>query len=193
MDEIATEVVKTSVEVALRPVTEIAENVLGRLGGDWLAENRRRNREHLRRETDQILEGRGVSPIPEPSPAVIVPLLSAAQDESREELLRLWAQLLAASVDPNRSSSYRREYVEIVQKLEPIDVRCLMLLWTTNGHMAPSKKDFIAQNLGVSPDEIEMSFRNLAKLELTFTAAGGAPAAYPALTTLAKRLMQLAN
>ena len=51
---------------------------------------------------------------------MLIPLLEAAVDESREELQALWAALLAnAMVDGGRR--VRRDYFEAVRQMEPLD------------------------------------------------------------------------
>lgn len=114
-------------EVALRPVTDIAADALGYAGGDWLHERGIKARARLQEKTRKELETRGVTPEDAP-PSVLIPLLIAAQDESREELLDLWAKLLAATLDPNRAGSVRREFIEAVRQMEPLDAKVLQSL-----------------------------------------------------------------
>jgi len=189
MEDDAKEVVKAGLEIVLRPVTEIAENVLGRLGGDWLSENRARNRARLKAETDEILRRRKVENAQEPPPSIVVPLLTHAQDEGREALVSLWAKLLAAAMDPALAGNYRREFVEIVQQLEPLDV--LVLPQLAHADLSPSRREYLAKHLSVSADQVELSFRNLNRLEVTFQMAGGNPKIYPILTTLGRELLVL--
>ena len=48
----------------------------------------------------EILQRRNVQK-PEPvSPSLAIPLISAAYDETRPELQQIWAELLAAAMDP---------------------------------------------------------------------------------------------
>jgi hypothetical protein len=190
MDDDAKDVVKAGMEVILRPVTEIAENVLGLAGGDWLSEKRARNRERLQNQTKEILKERGIDKPEEPSPSIIVPLLTQAQDEGRDELLSLWAKLLAAAMDPARSKNYRREFVEIVSEMEPLDALVLPIL-TAPGEFRPSRKECVASRLSISADQVELSFRNLIRLEVAFEMRGGAPQIYPIVTTLGRALLML--
>lgn len=165
MNDDGKELIKIGMEVALRPVTDIASDILGVFGGAWLHEKHERIRRRLKEETEEIFRERGVREPQEPSPSVIVPLLTHAQNETREELLRIWAQLLAASMDPTRSHLYRREYVEIVRRLEPLDARVLKRLPTSlAGHI--NQRNSFATEFKVNPGEIDVSFRNLVALEL---------------------------
>lgn len=186
MDE--NELIKTGMEVALRPVTDIAENALGLLGGDWLSEKRARNREKLKARTREINAKRGVSPDDDPSPSVVIPLLSAAQDESREEVLEFWAQLLASAMDPDRQASYRREFVGIVKELEPADAIILPMINTTT-HLKPTRREFIERTLQMHPDVIELSIKNLVRLGLAHINELGDRAVFPITTALGRQFM----
>ncbi|MGN6148598.1 MAG: Abi-alpha family protein [Rhizomicrobium sp.] len=191
MDDDGKEVIKIGMEVALRPITEIAQNVLGIAGGDWLAERRRLNREKLSRRTDKILKERGVNAPEEPSPSIAIPLLSAAQEEGREELAELWAKLLATAMDPARKHSYRREFLAIVRELEPLDIRAISALDKFgNMQSQTDRKYLIAQEANVSEDMVAISFRNLHRLELTADSQVGDRRTWPQLSFLANELLK---
>jgi hypothetical protein len=189
MDE--NDLVKAGMEVALRPITDIAENALGLLGGDWLSEKRTRNRERLREKTEEILRNRGSKFDTDPSPSVVKPLLSAAQDESRVGLTDMWAALMATAMDPKTQGIYRSEFVSIAAKLDPIDARVLELC-DGPGDFEPTKRDNIVQRTGASVDEVMNSFRNLARIELIFPAPGDIInwRAQPSLTTLGRQFLR---
>jgi hypothetical protein len=190
MDE--KEIAKIGMEVVLRPVTDVAENVIGVLGGDWLSEKRRLNREKLKAKTDEALKRADVKEPVEPSPSVALPLLSEAQNESRDELLDIWAELLAAAMNPKRSNMYRREFVNIVQQLEPLDVQVLPLL--VDGTLYdPSRQFHISHRLGVTEEQVLLSFRNLRRLDLTEDRPGAALGAKPTATVLGKQLLAVVN
>jgi hypothetical protein len=161
MDEV--DLVKTGMEVMLRPVTEITENALGLMGGDWLSEKRTQNRAKLKLKTEKILKDRGAKLDADTSPSIIAPLLSAAQDEGREELLDVWAKLLASAMDPKRRGGYRREFVDIVKQFEPLDV--LVLLEFEKPGMQPSTAvNQISERLGLERDQVVLAVLNLGRL-----------------------------
>lgn len=164
MDE--NDFVKAGLEVALRPVTDIAEDVLGRIGGDWLRENRARNRARLQAETARILKDTNTKDLREPSPSITIPLLSEAQDESRDELVSLWAKMLAIAMDSSRVGSYRREFVDIVKRLEPIDTRVLLALAADKSEYRLTP-DEMANELTMAKDQVLLSYRNLAVIGIT--------------------------
>ena len=103
--------------------------------------------------------------MPEPvSPSLAIPLLRAAYDESRPELQELWAQLIAAAMDPHRANRVRRSFIDTVQRLDPVDARVLMEMATSGPRVTSNPRDFLAQRLSASTDEIEISALNLYDL-----------------------------
>ena len=192
MDELGNEVVKSSLEIVLRPVAGVVDNAIGRWGGDYLEEVRKRHREKLRRKTEEILRSRSVDSPEHVSPSILLPLLEYAQDESRDELLELWAKLLAAAADPARARGYRREFVDIVRRLEPLDVLVLPIL-ADGAELAPSRREVIASRLSARQDDVVLSFRNLHKLELTSPEEGINPRSQPYLLPLGRQLLALVS
>ncbi len=190
MDE--TEAVKAGMEVILRPMTDVAENAIGLLGGDWLSEKRRCNRERLKARTDEILHERKIEHPVEPPPAILLPLLQEAQEESRETLVDIWAKLVAAAMDPARVDSYRREYVEVAKQLEPVDTLVLPLL-SMPGNMSPTRREYIASRLGISTDAVQISFRNLERLELIANGLTPTAGTTPFLTPFGRQFLFLVS
>jgi hypothetical protein len=77
---------------------------VGVLGGAWLHECHIRIRDKYRRRTEQIVRERDVQEFVELSPNLATALIGGAQDESREELMELWARLLIdAHIADNRA------------------------------------------------------------------------------------------
>jgi hypothetical protein len=60
----------------------------------------------------KIFERRGVTDTQPVSPSLAIPLLRAAYDESRPELQQLWADLIAAAMDPKRSGRVRLSFID---------------------------------------------------------------------------------
>jgi hypothetical protein len=111
----------------------------------------------------RLHRNRGVTPEPV-SPSLAIPLLRAAYDESRPELQELWAQLIAAAMDPHRANRVRRSFIDTVQRLDPLDARILKELATSGPRVTSTPRNFLAQRLSVSIDEIEISALNLDNL-----------------------------
>jgi hypothetical protein len=72
------------------------------------------------------LKARGVEPEP-PSLSIVLPILVAAADESRDELQDIWARLLAAAADPARAKSFRATFIDAAKRMDPIDAPVLQL------------------------------------------------------------------
>ena len=190
MNEDEKALLKIGMSVALKPITDIASDVLGIAGGAWLHETHLRIKRKLQEKTQQIFEQRKVESPVEPSPSILIPLLSVAQNESRDELIDLWAKLLATAMDPKRVSMYRREYVEIAARLEPIDALVIAGLGATTEQANKTRQD-LAFSLKVDVNQIDVSFRNLANLNLVAPPNGltlSAGVVY--ITTLGKEFLR---
>jgi hypothetical protein len=113
-----------------RAVSAPISDAYGYLIGDRLTAARQRNLDAITRETDRILRERKVTDRSATPEQISIPLLEAAQAESREELRHLWSRLLANAMDPSRSENVRPEFITLIQKLEPLDARVLDYLHT---------------------------------------------------------------
>jgi hypothetical protein len=102
---------------AISPTVADAYNFLM---GDRLSHARKRNLDAIARETDNILRDRDVKDRSATPEQIAIPLLSAAEAESRDELRSLWSRLLANAVDPSRSERVRPEFIKLLQSLEPL-------------------------------------------------------------------------
>jgi len=101
----------------------------------------------------RLHRNRGVTPEPV-SPSLAIPLLRAAYDESRPELQDLWAQLIAAAMDPQRANRVRRSFIDTVQRLDPLDALVLKELYgAPPGTLSPNPRAFFLPRLKVSGDE----------------------------------------
>ena len=104
-----------------------------------------------------------VDPSP-PNLKLALPILIAAADENREELQDLWARLLAATMDPNKSQQVRLEFAEALRKLDPLDAKVMAYLSQNGGSFQNTEKTKIAGSLGISLDEFLVSQRNLTNV-----------------------------
>ena len=106
----------------------VPSDVVGVVGGDWLHHIRIRNVAKLAQRTEEILRNRGILEQTEPmSPSVALPLLHAAQDETREQLREMWARMLANGMDSSRSASVRQSIIATVKGLDPLDAVILQM------------------------------------------------------------------
>jgi hypothetical protein len=114
---------------------------------------------------DDYLRRSGVSNPTTVPIAIGKPLLQAAAEEDREELVDLWARLLATSCDPHRSGQMRREFTEIVRQMNPADARVFNRIDPVMNY-APSQRSGLSSHLGLSETEVEASFVRLMELGL---------------------------
>jgi hypothetical protein len=128
---------------------------------------------------------------PDAPPSLAIPIIIAAADESRDELLDIWAALLAAAADPSKSASFRLKFIEVAKQLDPLDASVL--------HQVEKQKlaDFENLNKISSPlkrrdDEVSVSLTNLELLGLV--ARAGLPSTsnyrYSSATALGRELMR---
>jgi Abortive infection alpha len=121
---------------------------------------------------NKIFERRNVGKTEPVSPSLAIPLLRAAYDESRPELQQLWAELIAAAMDPNRSAGVRLSFITAVKQFDPLDALVLKELHVQSGQLAPNSRDVLAHSLQRSPNEIEVSAQNLHMLRCVQNSQG---------------------
>lgn len=146
----------------------VPADLVGLLGGDWLKVRRAENLHDIVQRMKQKLEARNVHNAPPPSMSLALPIMIAAADESRDELKDLWAALLAAATDPNRSKGFRLAFISIVKSMDPLDTSSLKAI-AEQRKRGPAPKDeegALATALKISKDEFHVSFDNLKRLGL---------------------------
>ena len=99
---------------------EVPADFVGVAGGAWLHEIHIRIKDALRRRTEELVRERDVPKVIELSPNLAAALIEGAQEEGREELMELWARLLANAMDPN-INSVRYSFVDAVKNMDPLD------------------------------------------------------------------------
>jgi Abortive infection alpha len=153
---------------------DLPADLVGVAGGAWLHEIHARLRDALRRRTEQILRERDVQDVIELSPNMALALVSGAQEEGREELMELWARLLANAMDP-ALNNVRHSFIEAVKKMDPPDVVVLRYVHERNivnvrrGETPEDENKWtgvgnIATVIGRRSDEVEVSLRHLQDL-----------------------------
>jgi hypothetical protein len=172
------EVVEKAGGYAANVVGRTPHDFLGFLFGDRLFHWRLRQLAALQQKTRKILTDRGVKE-DEQNPSVEIPLLEAAIDEGREELVTIWAKLWAAAMDPSRKSIVRRSLIDVVKKLEPIDAvlfnLCAQELGEPNSTSSPLISFVFGSRLPYERDDLTISIDALKNLNLiSETAATGA-------------------
>jgi hypothetical protein len=187
MEEESKELVEIVVGKMLEPATDAVVTMFGAAGLDWLKEVRKRNADRFARKTKKILDERNVKDAVPPPPSILLPLLSAAEDEGREELLEIWARLMAAASDPAKLGLFRRDYIAIAKQLEPIDAVVLSHLYKMDGQsFQPSKFYALHQRVPVHADQLGVSLGKLYELGLTTETTTN-----PALQALGRQFMTI--
>ena len=196
--EIATEAAKAAAVEIIKPVTGIVGDVLGSLIGDKIRNWRtakpawqERNQRETAARAAKMLADRGVKKASEhANPVDVEEIIEASKNTTSEELRDLYAKLVAAAMDPARITLYRREFVGIVNQLEPIDALVLPRLAET-AEMIPSRVENIASHIGASDDAIRNAIRNLNRMQLTLDdpSPGVAPKSFPQVTSLGRQFL----
>lgn len=144
---------------------DLPKDLVGLIAGDRVKALRAERIAILWGNVKKRLEDRGVKQAEPLSLKLALPILAAAADENREELLNLWERLLAAAMDPNRQGFVRQSLISTVRQMDPFDVLVFKAVadngaanWTPNG------RDSIAARLQKSADEVLVSFNNLERL-----------------------------
>lgn len=160
----------------------VPQDLVGLLGGDWLRVRRAENAAKIFEMVQQRLRARGVHAAEPASLSLVLPMVAAAADESRDELQDLWARLLAAAADPNRSKFFRLAFIDAAKRMDPLDAAVLRQAHLINQIITGGGRDRLTKDLHVSRDEVEVSLANLSKLGLMDTLP---PQAQPAQGNLA--------
>jgi hypothetical protein len=141
-------------------------DIYGLLIGDQIHAARHRRLDAITRKTQKILKDRGAA-AGEVSEQIAIPLLEAAQGESRSEMQDLWAQLLANAIDPTRSEDVRPEFIDALRRMQPLDAVVLekardIIQDPNNAVIDPTP---MADALGIRLSRVEVSLQNLAQVK----------------------------
>ena len=144
-----------------RVLGTIPEDLVGIVLGEPLRYVRTVIAGNIDRRVSDIHRVRNVEKLQPVSPSLAIPMLQAAYDETRPELQELWARLIAAAMDPARAGRVRQSFIATLKRLDPLDARELEALAGISGSASPNFRDFLANRLGTSTDEIVISTFNL--------------------------------
>lgn len=144
----------------------VPEDLVGYFGGDRLKVARAENIVRIVNRSKELNDKRGTTP-ESVSISLGLPLLVAAADESRDELVDLWARLLAAAADPRRTKHFRIAFIEVAKQMDPLDALVLQR-WQLQfqGREGNRVLGPLASTLHVGTDEIAVSIGNLLRLRL---------------------------
>ena len=147
-----------------RVLGTVPEDTVGLVFGDSLRFVRAMVASQYDKLLTKLLAERGVKHPQPVTPALAIPLLRAAYNESRPELQDLWARLLAAAMDPSRDGNVRQSFIVAISQLDPLDARVLVWMSSYSGPDIMNLADRACKELSASQDEIQISFANLAKV-----------------------------
>jgi len=148
----------------------IPEDLVGLALGDALHIKRAENFVQIAARAQGRLDARGVYQTVDVPPAVAIPLIEAASDESREELVDLWARLLAAAMDPSRANDVRGPFIRMVKTMDPVDAIVLHAVQEIVATHQPATVVTVGEACALGEDKIEVAFANL--IESGLLAAG---------------------
>jgi hypothetical protein len=197
MDQETVKAVANAVEAAAKPaekaldivhdtggylrgvISDVPADLVGVLGGAWLHESHVRIRDKLRRRTEQILQERHQQAVVELSPNIAAAIVGGAQEESREELMELWARLLASAMNPATKNDVRHSFVAAVREMDPTDAIILHHIYSERvgrirlgggGDKRDPSMEFLSNELGYRQTDVIVSVKNLEALGFLDTA-----------------------
>jgi len=149
-------------------------DLIGFLFGDRLYHWRVRQLAALQGRTERVLKERGVLETVQ-NPSVEIPLLEAAIDEGREELMEIWAKLWASAMDPSRKHFVRASLVDTVRKMEPIDATIFKICVDNNEIQNKGNLISFIHSLGLlfDKDETHVSIEALKSMQLLVINSSG--------------------
>lgn len=156
-----------------RIVGTIPEDAVGLVLGDPLHAIRTLAAQWYDDKVREIHERRNVKRLQAVSLSVAMPLLRGAYDENREALREMWAALLAAAMDPERTGRVRLSFMDALRRFDPLDALILRTRDEITGELSPNSVQFLERRLEVSSDEIVISIQNLTRLDCFMSPTGG--------------------
>ena len=148
------------------------EDLVGYLGGDWLHIRRAESIIKMLYKARERLAAIGIKET-KPAPlSVALPILQGAADEDREELVDLWARLLASAMDPATRNNVRHAFIAAVKEMDPPDAKIMHHLYVERvariqrggrggGDRTDTSADAISNILGYRRDDAEVSLDHL--------------------------------
>ncbi|MBK3663469.1 DUF4393 domain-containing protein [Bradyrhizobium diazoefficiens] len=148
----------------IKAASPAISDAYGLVIGDTIKHARAERLERMAAKAKKKLIDRGVTQPTQPPEQIAVPLLEVAQAESRDELIDLWARLLANTMDPGRISDVRAAYIDILKKLEPLDAKVLDFISKLNPANDQVTKHAAFERIGCRQSAAIVSIENLDAL-----------------------------
>jgi hypothetical protein len=162
-----------------RALGSTPEDLVGYFGGDRLRVRRVENIVRMMCEAQARLATMGIKETKPATLSIALPILQGAADEDREELVDLWARLLASAMDATKNN-VRYSFISAVREMDPPDAKIMHYLYSETvtrirrGGGGDSKMDtsvnLISRELGDRSDDVEVSIEHLEGLGFLSTA-----------------------
>jgi hypothetical protein len=146
------------------------QDLVALLGGDYLKVKRAENLAKIIEKAKERIGRQRTDGADRTAPLSLgLPMMVSAAEESRDELQDLWAALMAAVVDPDRSGFFRLKFIEIAKRMDPLDAPVLKRLGQYSHPVDHQHRTAIMSALGVTLDQVLVSISNLEELGLVAT------------------------
>jgi hypothetical protein len=144
----------------------VVQAMLGLAGGNLLIAWNERQRERIKRRTAELLQEEGVEQAGVLSPSLAIPLISAAENETRPELEEMWARLLATGMNPDRAAEVRIDFIDTLRQLDPLDAQLLRAIAGHDGgpNLESMRRLYQTTLPGVDNDDLAISGQKLQRL-----------------------------
>ena len=157
-----------------RALGSTPEDLVGYYGGDRLRIRRAENIVKMMYEAQARLAVMGIEETKPATLSIALPILEGAADEDREELVDLWARLLASAMDATKNN-VRYSFISSIRKMDPLDAVIVRhiheknILFIERGSADPKTNqrtgiEDISIAIGRRSDEVEVSVRHLRDL-----------------------------
>jgi hypothetical protein len=103
-------------------------------------------------------------------PRFAISLIEQASREDNETIQDMWAGLIANATDPEKRLNMRKQYIEIISSLEPLDAKLMEWLYNKKWKVYREvrgggvNEEDLEDEFGVDISEIRLSLQNLARL-----------------------------
>ena len=123
-------------DIILKPPLEQIGGILSDTIGLW----RLKNQVNVMLKAKKFLEAKGVSNPTKLQPDIFVPLLEQASYTEDETLSDMFARLLAANADAERSSEVHPSFAKVLGQLSSVDARVLLIMDEIDSKETPNSR-----------------------------------------------------
>jgi len=157
----------TALEVVRPALTGLVSDLFGLALADWVHEVKLRRLDLFQRHTKKLFAQRDAAERPQISPEALEQVIAAVSEAQSDDLIELWASLLATAASPERGGAVRPIFISTLRQFDPIDA--LVFRGLAQFKNDPQNRESIivvATVFDVSQDAAEVSAEQLYKLGL---------------------------